>query len=302
MSRKSIYSEVSGTLFVIGIILFSGCIAQGIAIRDYEYLGDKEVTVPNNWSMCQMELDNSVGKIMIKMAEDTADYLVRASIKVSGRNGEGSVEDANTLSYSAITENTVRVAFDSDWKEVVTVNPYTYELTISIRKDISLELVLDVSTGEVDVILEDLTIPGLQLQTSTGDMDVDLNSVLFSDATPEITSSTGQITVSLADLEYQTAQTHWEISSSTGKVDCTIDQTIGDQGVREFDMDVSTGSITADITLPDNYGLKVVAKASTGDVSIFNSDAETYTSPNYDSAAVRYEFALNTSTGAITVT
>lgn len=302
MSRKSVYSAVSGALLFIGIVLFSGCISQGIPFGNYVYLGDKEVTVPNDWSTCQMELENSVGTIMIEMAADSADYLVRTSIKVSGRNGEGSVEDANTLTYTAITENTVRVAFDSDWKETIEFNPYTYELDISIRKGISLELVLDVSTGEVDVILEDLTITGFQLETSTGDMDVNLSRVLFSDAIPEITSSTGKIKVSLAELEYKTAQTRWVISSSTGTVDCTIDQTIEDQGVREFDMDVSTGSITVDITLPDDYGLKVVAKASTENVSIFGSDEETYTSPNFDSAAVKYEFTLNTSTGGITVT
>ena len=48
--------------------------------------------------------------------------------------------------------------------------------------------------------------------------------------------------------------------------------------------------------------VKVVAETGTGNVSIFGSDVETYTSSNYDSATAKYEFALNTSTGGITVT
>ena len=86
----------------ISIFFLSGCIAQRGIIDNYSYLEDAEVTVPNDWTTCKLTIANSIGKIDVQMAPNTADYLVQATIGVYGRDGKGTVDELESRIHTII--------------------------------------------------------------------------------------------------------------------------------------------------------------------------------------------------------
>lgn len=302
MSKNSFNKWILIVPLFISIILFSGCIAQRSIIRNYDYLGEKEVIVPNDWSVCQLEVENSVGEVSVETTEMAVDYVLQAKIIVYGRAGKGSVEEANTVTFNENTDKSVFVEFNSEWKDPLIDNPYAYDLQITVRTDISLELSIDVSTGKININLTDLAITTLNLEASTGEIDVELTELSLSDPNPTIITSTGRITARLTQIKYETAQTTWRSTTSTGEIHYTLVQTTtDDQGTRVFAFTVTTGAITIETTLPEEYGVNIATDTTTGDISI-PGGGKSYTSPDYASASVQYEFDLETTTGQIKFT
>ena len=68
-----------------------------------------------------------------------------------------------------------------------------------------------------------------------------------------------------------------------------------------FAFTATTGSITIESTLPEGYGVKIATDTTTGGISIPGGD-KSYTSPDYETASVKYEFDLETTTGQIKYT
>ena len=300
MARMKFRSILIIVPLFLSIFFLSGCIAQRGIIENHKYLGDAEVTVPNDWTTIKLTIDNSVGKIDVQMAPNTADYLVQATIGVYGRDGKGTVAEANTMTYHEESADKVLVSFTSDWKETVLNNPYSYDLKINIRPNINLELRLDNSAGLISVELTDLTIKTFDLENSAGEIIVDLSGVEISATTANIDVATGEVDVSLTDISYSTDQNRWHITSSAGQVNVNIEQSMGAaQGTRKFDISCSVGEIDIKTNLPDDYGVKVFADTTIGGVSLPVS-GKIYTSSNFDTASEKYDFDLETSTGSIT--
>ncbi len=300
MARLKVKSFVMLILLFISIIFLSGCIAQRGIIDNYSYLGDAEVTVPNDWTTCKLTVVNSIGKIDVKMAPNTADYLVQATIGVYGRDGEGSVAEANTMTYIEESADTVLVSFTSDWKETVLNTPYNYDIEIYIRPKINLEIIVDNSTGSVNVELTDLTIQIFNVENTTGETIVNLSKVDISAVIASIDVSTGKVDVSLTDISYSIDQNKWNIEASTGQIYVNIEQSTGaTQGTRRFDISCSTGEIDIKTNLPDTYGVKVSADTTLGSISIPGS-GKIYTTSYFDTASEKYNFNLESTTGSIT--
>ncbi len=291
------------------IFLFSGCVVDLEGLEElaegeniiYEELGTKEVIIEPEWSKCQIEVDNSVGEVSIQTTDETVDYMLKATTTVYGRKSEGSVTESNNLTYNAVTDDTVRVEFSSTWKELVQNPPYYYDLEIVVSKGISLEIAVDLSVGTLRTTLSEVTIEGLDLDTSTGRIDLELSDVIFRTTMPKLHSSTGQIRTYLTNINYELQETNWLISASTGQIYVTMQQDIPDQGIRNFDIRASTGGIIIDTKLPEEYGVKVNSDSNFGDLSVFGNDVESYTSSNYGTASVQYEFELDTATGKIVI-
>lgn len=299
MVKKTLRTLSIITPLFVSIFLL-GCIGQ---FGTYRRLGEKEVTVPTqvpiNWSTVQMDLQTSSGEVMLHMAPDTADYFVKAIITVKGRNGEGSVEEANTMTYEAVSDDVVAIEFDSDWLEIVQNNPYAYDLDISIKKGVKLELDVTAASGNIEVVLTDIEIAMLEIVISSGNLELELSNIDFSATVPKMTASSGDITTQLVDIAYLTAQTNWKMSCSSGNIEVTLQQAISDtQGTRMFDLSTSSGSVTVDTNLPSEYGMKIDAHATSGSINILG-DGESYTSSNFTSAQTKYEFELDTSSGNI---
>ncbi len=300
MSKYSSSKRILIIPLLASIVLFSGCIAQRSIIQNYDYLGEKEVTVPDNWSVCQLEVDNSVGEIAIETTDLAVDYLLQAKIIVYGQSGEGSVDEANTVTFNEVTDNTVLVKFNSEWKDADIDNPYAYELQITVRTDISLKLNINVATGKITINLTDLTILILNIEASTGEVEVELSDLALSDPNPTLVTSTGRITVRLTRIKYETPQTLWKSTTSTGEIHYALEQTATDaQGARVFALSATTGMITVETTLPEDYGIKIATDTTTGNISI-PGGSKSYTSPEYATASVQYDFDLETTTGQIT--
>ena len=298
--RKNLLRTLSIITPLFISIFLLGCVGQ---LGTYSQLGEKEVTVPTqvpfNWSTVRMDLQTSSGEIIIQMAPDTADYFIKTVITVKGRNGEGSVEDANTMTYEAVSDDVVAVELDSDWHEIVQNNPYAYDLEISIKKGVKLELNIEVSSGNIEVVLTEIEIAMLEVDVSSGNLEFELSNMDFSATFPKITTSSGSITAHLADVSYLTTQTDWKMSCSSGNIAVTLQQTITNTpGTRVFDLHSSSGSVTVDTTLPSDYGVNIDAHASSGSITI-PGDGESYTSSNFASATTKYEFELDTSSGNI---
>jgi len=138
------------------------------------------------------------------------------------------------------------------------------------------------------------------MESSTGDISLNLGNLAFSDSTPMVSSSTGNQQLSFSNLNYSTSTT-WDISVSTGTVDLTIAAGAPntDTMTHSFVIGGSTGAIAVSTSLHEDYGVKIVASVSTGTISI-PGGGTSYTSANFNTANQKYDFDLTTSTGDIT--
>ena len=293
---------ITSIILLIVIATLSGCT---FPFTDFEYAGDKDpVTVPQGThNTVILDFKVGVGTINLEV-NPTATYLAYIENAVSIREGSGkTLNDAEEVSYSEQSSEIMKVQFDSK-DELIEVD-YSYDLTIKVCNNITLEIDLEGSVSAISITLTDATIAisTFDIGTSTGNIDVKLGNTQFSDSSPSISSSTGNHDIILTNLNYTTA-TSWSISTSTGGIDLDLTDTITPDTVsmtHSFDISASTGSITVNTDLHQDYGLKITTSISTGDVTIPGGEAS-YTSTNFQSATQKYDFKLSVSTGDINFT
>jgi hypothetical protein len=298
LNKKTTFS----VFLLISLAALSGCT---IPFGDFEYAGDRDpVTVPQGThTIVILDFKVGVGTITLEV-NPTANYLAYIENEVSIREGSGaSLEEAEEVSYTEENTETVKVQFDSN-DELIEVD-YSYDLTIKVCNNITLQIDLQESVGDISTTISDATISitSLDLQSSTGSIALTLGNIQFSDSSPTIDSSTGNHDITLTNLNYSTSTT-WSISASTGNInlDLTDANAPGTSSMtHSFDISESTGSMTIIADLHQDYGLKITTSISTGSVTIPGGE-ESYTSANYGTAIQKYDFDLDASTGDITFT
>lgn len=285
------------------IATLSGCTSP---LGNFEYVGDKDpVTVPKTThTIVILDFKIAVGSIALEV-NPTATNLAYVENKVSIREGSGKeLKDAEDVSYSEVDTNTMRVLFDSK-DEGIRVD-IGYDITIKVNHNISLQINLETSTGDITTSISDatMTVSALDLSASTGDVSLTLNNVKFTDPSPKVETSTGDHDISLTKVNYSTSTT-WDISMSTGSTDLTLTDPNAPgtaSMTHKFGISSSTGSITVSADLHQDYGIKVAATVSTGTIILPDDEETDYTSGNFNTATQKYDFVLSTSTGNITFT
>ncbi|MFX1517536.1 MAG: hypothetical protein ACFFC6_14615 [Promethearchaeota archaeon] len=291
------------TFSFILIIIIAGISGCTTPLGDFEYTGDKDpITVSKSThTVVMLDFHVAVGSITL-YNEPNANYLVYIENEVSIREGSGgTLEAAEEVTYSEVDSETMKVQFDSQ-DEGIRVD-YSYEINITVGTNITLVIDLTAITGKVFTIITDkgIHISSLDLESSTGAVQLELKHVQFSDASPTIKTETDWIIVNLEDINC-TGSTAWSISGSTGNINVDVKSYYGNDPLSHiFSISASTGSISVETRLTPEIGLKITTSVSTGSITI-PGGGETYSSANFDSASTKYYFDLSTSTGDIKFT
>lgn len=300
-------------IFFIVIVGFAGIILIGLVFLpfsfnvfdQYEYIGDLNRSIredlTNTSSYIDLEIYNSLGAVNIDII-DTPE-LFEAQIHVYAREGHA-LRGANRFIFVEY-ENHHLIFFDSstgsDWE-----NPYYYELDIIMSSQATIALDIEVSTGSISVSAHQTNISSLFLDTSTGSITADFEEVYFSPLQDfTLHTSTGSITATLNNVIYSSNEVEWMIDTSTGSIDLDlVQESINDNTLINYNVGTSTGSIDFNYELNSTIGLQIYADVSTGNVYTpsYSTDEEyTYKSENYDSASMKINVLLDTSTGSISI-
>ena len=178
-----------GLSFAIILLMFisslSGCTELS---SNFEIAGEKDpVTIPRSTHsevifIFQLGLESINLEII-----STATYLVDVVNRVSIREGSsGTVADAEAVTFVEFDSDTMEVYFDSN-DEDIRIN-YKYDLTIKVASNITLEIDFIVVTGNIATTLSDndLAISSLDLDSTTGSIDLTLAHLVFLDSIPSI--------------------------------------------------------------------------------------------------------------------
>jgi len=287
---------------LIGLIFIP--ISFNHIISDYNYIGDKSFSIGDsvNTTNLKLEIDNSVGPVSIKF--DNMTQLFDSRILVYAQEGH-TLEDANNFEesyYNSIQSISFDSSSGSSWE-----NPYTYELEITISTLVTAALDVEISTGSMDIIAHEATISNLILETSTGSINAEFSEVFFntSDAL-SIGTSTGSISTSFYNLNYSSNDVNWNIGTSTGSIELDINQDRVNNNTRiDYDVTASTGSIDCYYNLKSEIGLSLYASTSLGSISAdgySTDDSYTFTSENFSDASMKFDLKLSSSTGSVTIT
>ncbi|MHA2331618.1 MAG: hypothetical protein ACXAEU_06305 [Candidatus Hodarchaeales archaeon] len=271
----------------------------------FKYAGDKDpVTVPKSThTTVILDFHISVGSITLEV-NSGADYLVHVTNEVSIREGSGAeLADAEEVTHSEVNADKMNVVFDSNDVDILV--DYEYDITIKVNNNITLQINFEASTGDLTTTISDTTIiiSSLEMATSTGSISLTLGAVEFSESSPTLSTSTGGQTITLTNINYTTS-TIWGITLSTGNANVDITDTNSpnnDTMTQKFNISGSTSKITVATDLHQDFGVKITATTSIGDITL-PGGGESYTSSNYSSANQKYDFDLDTSTGDITFT
>ncbi|MHA2031970.1 MAG: hypothetical protein ACW99Q_21570 [Candidatus Kariarchaeaceae archaeon] len=295
------------SILLIIIIFFSGCTTDNQLT--FEYTGFKDpVMVPNSTKTTVIfDFDLIVGSITLEV-NPTATYLAYIENEVSIREGsDGSLEEAEEVSYSEMDSETMKIQFDS-LKEGSLLGKhldYSYDITIKVASNITMQIKLKTQLGEISISISDssITISSLDLENIQGSISLTLASIQFSDSSPTIVTSDENQDITITNIVYLTS-TIWSIytSDSEGSVDLDLTDTKLPSNVsmtHKFNIDCSTGRISVIANLHQDIGFKIATSISTGDINI-PGGGDSYTSANYISVIQHYVFDLSTSTGDIT--
>jgi hypothetical protein len=267
---------------LIGLIFIP--ISFNHIISDYNYIGDKSFSIGDsvNTTNLKLEIDNSVGPVSIKF--DNMTQLFDSRILVYAQEGH-TLEDANNFEesyYNSIQSISFDSSSGSSWE-----NPYTYELEITISTLVTAALDVEISTGSMDIIAHEATISNLILETSTGSINAEFSEVFFN------TSDALSIGT-------------WNIGTSTGSIELDINQDRVNNNTRiDYDVTASTGSIDCYYNLKSEIGLSLYASTSLGSISAdgySTDDSYTFTSENFSDASMKFDLKLSSSTGSVTIT
>jgi hypothetical protein len=280
------------------IAAFSGCTGLGRFIA----AGEKDIVTVDKSTHSTLILDVylSVGSISLEVIP-TALYLVDVVNKVSIREGSGgTLAEAEEVTSSEIDSDTMKIIFDSN-DEGITVD-YKYDLFIKVCNNISLQINLVATTGEINADLLDasVTVSLFDIETTTGSLTLSVQDVLMADSSPTIQTTTGTQDIIFTNINY-TASTLWTITSSTGGIDVDLTDTGPSSSTsltHSFDISCTTGGIDIISDLHQDIGVKITASVSTGTITL-PGGGDSYTSSNFASATLKYDFSLATDTGRI---
>jgi hypothetical protein len=298
---KSSNSRICLSLLCLLLLnVFSGCTDW---VTNFEPVGEKDpVTITKSThSVLIIKVQLGIGSINLE-AVPTASYLVDVVTTVSIREGSGgTLENAEEVTSTEVDLDTMKITFDSN--DVGIQVDYKYDLWIKVGSNITLQLDFNAATAVIDVDLEDsdITLSSLSLIATTGSISLTLTDLLFIDSTPTVESTTGDQTFIFTNIRYMLS-TSWDIATTTGMItfDLTDNLPLSNlTKVHTFDTTATTGNIIVGSDFHQDIGLSISASASTGTITL-PGGLDHYTSSNYDSSLVKYDFELNTSTGSIT--
>jgi hypothetical protein len=300
-------------VFIVVIVGFAAVILVGLVFlpfgfnmfNQYEYVGDLNEYIgenlTNTTSKVKLVIDNSVGAVNIDIVDTPA--LFEAQIHVYAREGHNNLYDANTFEWEEF-DGYYMIFFDSSYSGSDWENPYYYDLDILLSSNTTTTLDISVSTGSISLYAHQTNISSLYLDTSTGSITADFEEVYFS-ASKDFTlhTSTGSITATFNNVLYSSSEIDWFIDTSTGSIDVDLFQEITDNNTLVYYyIATSTGSIGFSHELNSTIGLSIYADVSTGQVyapSHSTDEEYIYESENYDSASMKFDVSMNTSTGSI---
>ncbi|PWI49095.1 hypothetical protein CEE45_02830 [Candidatus Heimdallarchaeota archaeon B3_Heim] len=290
-------------IFLMIIYTFSGCTD---ILGTFEPAGEKDpVTIPKStYSTLILDIDLGVGSITFDVIP-TATYLVDVVNAVSIREGsDGTLDEAKAVISSEINTDTMKISFDSGDDNIQV--DYKYDSTIKVANNISLQINFLAATGEIFADLTDksVTVSSFYVEATTGTITLSLGEFLMFDSSPTVKTTTGNQDVTVTNLKYVSTTT-WSITGMTGGINLdltdNLPQNLTGSTTHLFNLDCTTGSIDVISDLSLGIGLQITASVTTGTIDVPGS-GDSYTSPNFASSLLKYDFTIITTTGGITFT
>jgi len=300
---KASHLRISFPIVLLVLIsVLSGCT---VPFGNFKYAGDKSpVTIAKSThTTLILDLQISVGSITFEV-DSTASYLVNVVNKVSIREGsDDTLAEAKEVTSSEIDSDTMQISFDSQDSGLTT--NYKYDLIINVSNNIELQLNLLVTTGDIDVNLQDstVTVSVLDVVITTGVLTFSIADVTLTDSSPTLQTTTGDQELAILNV-HSTVSTLWSIFTTTGTINVDFTDnppTSSSSLTHSFTIDVTTGDIDIISDLHQDVGLKITASVSTGTITL-PGGSTSYTSSNFASSNLKYDFSLETTTGDIKFT
>ncbi|MHA2105711.1 MAG: DUF4097 family beta strand repeat-containing protein, partial [Candidatus Hodarchaeales archaeon] len=267
----------------------------------YTYIGDKTFNSSiGNFTSILLDLEISSGEIEITTVT-AQDSPVEAVVRVFALDEyEDRINDANNI-VEGIIGDTLGLSFIEETSPFQIVNePFTYNLKITILEAYVYELTALTSSGDIDIITDQILLSKLDLTVSSGSINLDLvNSNITTDFV-SLTTSSGAINLFIADNVF-VVNTTWNLLTSSGTISLGIEQPSSSINpfAQTFNIEASSGVIDIVTNLHSSFGVFATGTSSSGSVQLYDEERTSYKSSNYDSSSNRFIFDLLVSSGLI---
>jgi hypothetical protein len=277
--------------------------------NQYTYIGDKTFnSSTGNFSSILLDLEISSGEIEINTVA-FQDSTIEAVIKVFALDEyQDNINDANNF-VEEITSERLIVSFKEDSSAFQIVNnPFTYNLKITIVEGYVYEFTAITSSGDINIIADQIFLNKLDLTLSSGSINMDLIDSNITTDTVSSTSSSGATNLFIIDNVFA-RNTTWDLLASSGLISLGIEHS--DSPIipftQTFNIEASSGAIDIVPNLHSSIGIFATGTASSGSVHLFDEDSTssdkelTYESSNYSSSNFKFNFDLTVSSGWIDI-
>lgn len=312
--KKTQFTGIPLLISLLTILMLSGCTTPKPSENYSNGVAQEPLTIlRGDYNSVILDFKVNRGSVGLYRNESYTNHssptmtLVHVESMVSTREGSGAqIEDALTPTYTEISSQVLKISFQDNSTEYLA--DYEYILQIYVCNFIILDVNISItSLGELNL---DFTNPGLILTgfsvyTANGPIDGGIGSGLLLDPTPFIQTEEGEIDLSIG-VTYNQSVT-WTIKNpGIGGIDLVVsDDLFEASGSRYiiYNIEGNQNPVRIISSLLSETGLQINTTFSSEDgngVVSIPGGGTTYTSSNFQSAAVKYSFIITVRNADIT--
>ncbi|MHA1983672.1 MAG: DUF4097 family beta strand repeat-containing protein [Candidatus Hodarchaeales archaeon] len=270
-------------------------------LNAYSYIGERTFnSSTGNFSSISLDLEISSGEIEITTVASQKSPVEALAKVFALKEYENRISDANNIVESVIGDK-MSLSFKEESSPFQIANePFTYNLKISIVESYVYEFTAMTSSGDINIIADQIFLNKLDLTLSSGSINMDLIDSNITTDTVSLTTSSGAINLFIADNVF-TGDTSWNLLTSSGPISLGIEQSSSpiNSFTQTFNIEASSGVIDIGTNLHSSIGVIATGTSSSGSVQLFEEERTSYKSSNYDSSNYKFVFDLLVSSGLI---
>jgi len=232
--------------------------------------------------------------------------LVLLNVSETGSTGLFGSANPVEVTFSNQTVNETVTVFSTISRGTVLPFSYNVHVVCDVYVDPSAELNLTVHSSVGQIVMdaqEKMTIRALDLQATTGSVEVTLTRNVALAGNVSATTTTGTVTFNWEQADAQ-GNVAVDLRSTTGAVNLYVTRTNRLSGNVTVDAETTTGSVNLVMTIRDDVGARIESQTTLGGITVdarqFSGDKSPIQSDNY-SAGSNFLVNLRTTTGGINI-